>query len=84
MLFKDGKIRQLEWDLSTVTAGDYTVEFQIPAPAYQRWYTDTYKSRGGDCDQGFSPALSLKRTLINQIESALGAEVDKLKSLGST
>lgn len=37
-LYKGGKIQQLEWDLSTVTAGDYSVEFVIPAQAYQIWY----------------------------------------------
>lgn len=28
-LYQGGKITQIEWDMSTVTAGDYTVEFDI-------------------------------------------------------
>ena len=63
-LYKGGKITQLEWDLSTVTAGDYSVEFDIPADAYNIWYTLTYKRSGGEHAEGYSPALSLKRTMI--------------------
>ena len=28
-LFQGGKMQQIDWDMSTVTAGDYTVEFEI-------------------------------------------------------
>lgn len=28
-LYQGGKIQQLEWDMATITAGDYTVEFKI-------------------------------------------------------
>ena len=63
-LYKGGKIQQLEWDLSTVTAGDFSVEFEIPADAYSTWYQQTYKQYRGEFEQGYSPALSLKRTMI--------------------
>ena len=33
-LYKGGNIMQIEWDLATVTLGDYAVEFEIPAEAY--------------------------------------------------
>ena len=76
-LYKGGKIKQLEWDISTVTAGDYTVEFDIPAEAYQDWYNNTYKSYYGEFGQGYSPALSLKRHLIETVELALKEEVER-------
>ena len=79
MLFKGGKVQQLEWDLATVTAGDYTVEFEIPATAYSQWYAKEYKKGGGEFEQGFSPALSLKRFMIGQIEGALKEVVDRKK-----
>ena len=63
-LFKGGKIKQLEWDISTVTAGDYSVEFEIPADRYNHWYNNIYKQSGGECDQGYAPALSLKRHMV--------------------
>lgn len=83
-LYKGGKITQLEWDLSTVTAGDYSVEFEIPAKAYQLWYNRVYKQSGGEFEQGYSPALSLKRTMVDQIEEAMKAEVNRRKGTGDT
>ena len=41
-LFKGGSIQQLEWDISTETAGDYSVEFEIPRRNYEEWYNRTY------------------------------------------
>ena len=83
MLYKGGKIKQLEWDISTVTAGDYTVEFDIPAKAYQDWYDGAYKARGGEFEQGYSPALSLKRHMTERIESVLNQEVTSRKNTGN-
>ena len=74
-LNKDGKIKQLEWDISTVTAGDYTVEFVIPAQAYQDWYNNIYKSYSGEFGQGYSPALSLKRHMIEVIEGCISEDI---------
>ena len=34
-LWRGGKIQQLEWDMSTITAGDYTVTFDIKAKSYK-------------------------------------------------
>ena len=41
-LFQGGKIKRLEWDMATITAGDYTVEFKIPADAYESWNNSHY------------------------------------------
>ena len=49
-LYEGGKIDQLEWDLATVTAGDYSVEFDIPKKAYKDWYENIYKQSGGECE----------------------------------
>ena len=83
-LSKNGKIKQLEWDISTVTAADYTVEFVIPADAYQNWYLNTYKSYYGEFGQGYSPALSLKRHMIEVIEGVLAEEVVRKQGSGFT
>jgi len=47
-LYKGGKIEQLEWDVSTVTAGDYSVEFDIPRENYENWYNTVYKKSAGE------------------------------------
>ena len=48
MMFKGGKVKQLEWDISTVTAGDYTVEFEISEEGYRDWHQNSYEKRGGE------------------------------------
>ena len=70
--------------MSTVTAGDYSVEFDIPANAYTNWYHGVYRASGGEYEQGYSPALSLKRTMIQEIETAMAAEVARRKGSGDT
>lgn len=81
-LNKNGKIQQLEWDISTVTAGDYTVEFDISADSYNDWYNNNYKSYYGDYGQGYSPALSLKRHMIEQIEQAIKVDISNRQQTG--
>ena len=34
---KDQENQYLEWDVKTITAGDYTVEFDIPPEFFERW-----------------------------------------------
>lgn len=74
-LFEGGKIQQLEWDMSTITAGDYTVEFPIKPTSYRNWYDHEYRKPGGDFEQDVSPALSLKRFLIKQIEEEMESQL---------
>jgi len=33
-LYQGGKMEQIDWDMATVTAGDYTVEFPIEHSSY--------------------------------------------------
>ena len=82
-LYKGGKIQQLEWDISTVTAGDYTVEFDIDKNHYSRWH-ETYNQSGGECEMGYAPALSLKRKMIEEIEAALRQEIQRRQAEGLT
>ena len=42
-LFQKGKIQQLEWDMSTITAGDYTVTFDILKKNYKSWLEESYE-----------------------------------------
>ena len=41
-LFQGGKIQQIEWDMATVTAGDFAVEIDIDPTSYGTWYTSVY------------------------------------------
>jgi hypothetical protein len=74
-LYYGGKIKLIEWDFATITAGDYTVELPIPEVAYIEWYDNEYKKAGGDADEGIAPAMSLKTQLKSLIEQSLTAEL---------
>jgi hypothetical protein len=41
-LYQGGKIQQLEWDMATITAGDYTVEWKILPETFDRWLENSY------------------------------------------
>ena len=61
----------MEWDMSTITAGDYTVEFKINPDNYRTWYNGEYRKPRGDFENGVSPALSLKRHLTEIVEEEM-------------
>ena len=57
--------------MSTVTAGDYTVEFEILKPDYLNWKRDHYEAPNGYKERGYSPAHALKEWMAQQIEETL-------------
>ena len=71
MMYQGGKIKQLDWDVATVTAGDYSVEFPIEADKYEAWKQNVYRAPNGPFEQGEAPALALKETMAQEIEKQL-------------
>lgn len=63
--------------MSTVTAGDYTVELKIDADNYRSWYNNEYRKPNGDFENNVAPALSLKRFLAKNIESELTEDLKR-------
>ena len=70
-MYQGGKMKQIDWDMSTITAGDYTVEFNIPRIAYDNWFNEQYIRSGGPKDKDESPALALKEFMAREIERIL-------------
>jgi len=70
-MYQGGKIQQIEWDMSTVTAGDYSVELPIKKETYEAWKQSVYRAPGGDFENQIAPAASLKRQLQKEIEETL-------------
>jgi len=60
-------MKQIDWDMSTITAGDYSVEFQIPREAYDDWKNEYYLHQNGYKERGYSPALALKEHMSEEI-----------------
>jgi hypothetical protein len=58
--FQGAKIRALEFDISTLTAGDYTVEMKVKSDDYKYWLNvnpDGYKA---EKNPSMSPAYAFK------------------------
>ena len=61
--YQGGKIQMIEWDVTTVTAGDFTVEFNIEKEYYDEWKRHANRE--------LSPAYALKVQLKEEIEKHL-------------
>lgn len=59
--YQGGKIQQIEWDVTTVTAGDFSVEFAINEKDYLHWKENVYEAAGGPMEtKQQAPAYALK------------------------
>jgi hypothetical protein len=60
-MYQGGKITQIEWDVTTVTAGDFAVEFTIFKDKYLEWKDNVYEAAGGPMEtKRQAPAHALK------------------------
>jgi len=71
-LYQGGKITKLDWDVTTITAGDYSVEFKIDKSSYKDWWIkEKYECAGGWKEKGESRAHAFKLDMIENIEGPL-------------
>lgn len=70
-LRQTGKIKNLKWDVATITAGDYTVEHIISAADYKNWHAHEFMQSSMD----MSPALSFKKYLMEHLSETLQSEI---------
>ena len=68
-MYQGGKIQQIEWDVTTVTAGDFSVEFTIKKEDYLQWKDTVYEAAGGPMEtKQQAPAFALKLQMKEEIE----------------
>ena len=68
-MYQGGKIQQIEWDVTTVTAGDFSVEFTIFKDKYLQWKDTVYEAAGGPMEtKQQAPAFALKLQMKDEIE----------------
>lgn len=77
-LKKNSKIKNLEWDVSTITAGDYTVEYKISEDAYKQFLLHHYDL--SDKPKGISIGESLKAYLKKEFEALLLTKLEEENS----
>ena len=71
--YQGSKISLLEFDVSTVTAGDYTVEMKVPMGKYKDWRETVYKSTYYTL--GISSAMAFKETVRRDVENIILKEI---------
>lgn len=75
-MYQGGKITQIEWDVTTVTAGDFAVEFRILKDKYLHWKDHVYEVEGGPMlTKHQAPAYALKLQMKEEIEKGLDSWV---------
>lgn len=63
----------VEWDVKTITAGDYTVEVDIPKSMFEKYVSDIY-----DPDYGMSKATCFR----NYMKKELQKRIQEFPNLG--
>lgn len=72
------KLQELDWDIQTITPGDYTIQYEVTDKAY-KWFlaSDTYKK---DKNRGQSVGESLKAYIKNELESLLTKKLIEMRA----
>ena len=70
-LFQGSKIQRIEWDMTMVTARDFSTEFPIKQASYDKWKEEVYEAPDGPKEQKVPPAFALKQDLIEEIEKKM-------------
>jgi len=73
------KINRIDWDIQTITPGDYTLHYEITDEAYE-WFLSNVYSRNGDEEKGISIGSSLKSHLRQEIEKLLNEKLHQMRA----
>jgi hypothetical protein len=71
-------MQNIEWDMQTITPGDYSKEFQISEKAYNEFLNIHYIPH--DKPRGISPGESFKTYLKNEFEKLLTKKLEEKKA----
>lgn len=74
------KLKQLDWDIQTITPGDYTLQMEITDKAYDWFLTNIYPR---DKNRGLSIGESLKAYMKSELEKILTDKLKEIKATGS-
>lgn len=72
---RESRMIYLDWDMNTITVGDYSVEYKISNEAYNWFLVNQYQPH--DERSGISPGESLKNYMKSEIERIMNEELDK-------
>jgi hypothetical protein len=78
-LKRDSKLDYLDYDIQSITPGDYSVEMKIEGSAYEWFLHNIYPE---DKRNNISPGYSLKKYIKHEIEKILNEELADLRRNG--
>ncbi|CDW85661.1 UNKNOWN [Stylonychia lemnae] len=76
---RTSKLNQIDWDIQTITPGDYTLHYEITDEAYNNFLSTIY-SQNGDEEKGVSRGMSLKNYLRKEIEAILTEKLQQVRA----
>jgi len=74
------KLIQLDWDVSTITPGDYTVQYEITDTAYDTFMSEVYPASKA---KGISTGEALKKYLRDEFERMLTEKLREMRAEGT-
>ena len=75
-------MNQLDWDIQTITPGDYTLQYEITDEAYH-WFLNNVYLPGNFEARGVSIALCLKEHMKSELEKTLTEKLREIKASGA-
>jgi hypothetical protein len=78
---RNSKMNQLDWDIQTITPGDYTLQYEITDEAYH-WFLNNVYYPGAFEERGISIAGCLKDYMKKELEKMLTDKLREVKSSG--
>lgn len=75
-------MNQIDWDIQTITPGDYTLQYEITDEAYH-WFMNNVYLPGNYEERGVSIALCLKDHMKTELEKLLTEKLREIKSSGA-
>lgn len=76
---KSSTLKQLDWDISTITPGDYTLQLEITTAMWNHFLQEIYNRNDMEA-QGVSRGFALKTHVKTELERILTETLNKVKA----
>ena len=75
------KMNQLDWDIQTITPGDYTLQYEITDEAFH-WFLNNVYYTGDFAAQGISIGFAFKTYMKTELERILTNKLVDMRASG--
>lgn len=78
---RNSKMNQLDWDIQTITPGDYTLQYEITEEGYH-WFLNNVYYPGAYEERGISIGTCLKDYMKEKLERMLTDKLNEMRASG--